>query len=197
MVRIKRLYAQKASSSHAINFRSSFLSGLMSVFLLLALVSLSYASPTKNPQDYFFDTTFGDFSEELANAKEEGKQGILVFFEMDECPFCHWMKMNVLNQTNVQEYYKKNFLIFSVDIEGDVEITNFNGENMTQKDFAFKENRVRATPVIAFFDLDGKRVMRFTGRTSSADEFLLLGKFVADKEYNNTKFSKYKRLHKK
>ncbi|MCU7940217.1 MAG: thioredoxin family protein [gamma proteobacterium symbiont of Bathyaustriella thionipta] len=169
----------------------------MSVFLLLALVSLSYASPTKNPQDYFFDTTFGDFSEELANAKEEGKQGILVFFEMDECPFCHWMKMNVLNQTNVQEYYKKNFLIFSVDIEGDVEITNFNGENMTQKDFAFKENRVRATPVIAFFDLDGKRVMRFTGRTSSADEFLLLGKFVADKEYNNTKFSKYKRLHKK
>jgi thioredoxin-related protein len=84
-----------------------------------------------------------------------------------------------------------------VDIEGDVEITNFKGETMTQKDFSFKENRVRATPVLAFFDLDGKRVMRFTGRTSSADEFLLLGQFVADKEYKKTKFSKYKRLHKK
>lgn len=167
-------------------------------FLLLcfSLMSNSFASPTKNPEEYFFDSTFGDFSEEIETAKEQGKQGIMVFFEMDECPFCHWMKTNVLNQENVQEFYKKDFLVFSVDIEGDVEMTNFQGKVMTQKDFAFKENRVRATPVIAFFDLQGKRVMRFTGRTSSVDEFLLLGQYVRDKEYEKTKFSKYKRAHK-
>ena len=164
--------------------------------LCFGLVLSSFAASTKNPEEHFFDATFGDFSEELETAKEQGKQGILVFFEMDECPFCHWMKTNVLNQEKVQEYYKKNFLIFSVDIEGDVEMTNFQGKSMTQKDFAFKENRVRATPVIAFFDLKGKRVMRFTGRTGSVDEFLLLGQYVVDKEYEKTKFSKYKRAHK-
>lgn len=164
--------------------------------LCFGLVLSSFAGTSKNPEEHFFDATFGDFSEELETAKEQGKQGILIFFEMDECPFCHWMKTNVLNQIAVQEYYKKNFLIFSVDIEGDVEMTNFQGKAMTQKDFAFKENRVRATPVIAFFDLQGKRVMRFTGRTGSVDEFLLLGQYVADKEYEKTKFSKYKRAHK-
>ncbi len=177
--------------------REYFTRSLIFGLFCFALASMSYAAATKNPDEHFFDATFGDFSEELVNAKEQGKQGILVFFEMDECPFCHWMKTNVLNQQNVQAYYKKNFLIFSVDIEGDVEMVNFKGKSTTQKDFAFKENRVRATPVLAFFDLDGKRVMRFTGRTSSSEEFLLMGKFVVDKEYNKTRFSKYKRLHKK
>ena len=116
---------------------------------------------------------------------------------MDDCPFCHWMKKNVLNKEKVQEYYKKNFLIFSLDIEGDVEMVNFQGKSMTQKDFAFKENRVRATPVLAFFDLNGKRVMRYTGRTSSVEEFLLLGQFVVEKAYIDNKFSRYKREHRK
>ena len=86
--------------------------------------------------------------------------------------------------------------MFAVNIDGDLEIINFQGKSMSQKDFSFKENRVRATPVIAFFDLKGKRVMRFTGRTSNSKEFLLLGKFVAEQEYKNNKFSKYKRAHK-
>jgi thioredoxin-related protein len=157
----------------------------------------SAIAATKNPEEYFFDESFGNFAEEIENAKEQEKKGILVFFEMDGCPFCHWMKTNVLNQTKVQEYFKKNFLIFSVDIEGDVAITNFKGKETTQKDFSFKENRVRATPVLAFFNLQGKRVLRFTGRTSSADEFLLMGKFVVDEEYKKSKFSRYKRSHKK
>ncbi|MCU7837235.1 MAG: thioredoxin family protein [gamma proteobacterium symbiont of Taylorina sp.] len=166
------------------------------LFILLILFSsVGFSASTKNPEEYFFDSSFGDFSEELINAREQGKKGILIFFEMDDCPFCHWMKKNVLNQPKVQSYFKKNFLIFPLDIEGDVEMTNFHGKIMTQKDFAFKENRVRATPVIAFFDLKGKRLMRYTGKTGSAEEFLLLGQFVVDQEYKNNKFSRYKRAH--
>ena len=156
----------------------------------------AFASTVKDPETYFFDNTFGDFSEELETAKEQGKKGVMIFFEMDDCPFCHWMKINVLNQPEVQQYYKDNFLMFAVNIDGDLEIVNFQGKSMSQKDFSFKENRVRATPVIAFFDLKGQRVMRFTGRTSNPKEFLLLGKFVAEQEYKNNKFSKYKRAHK-
>jgi thioredoxin-related protein len=39
--------------------------------------------------------------------------------------------------------------------------------------------------------------MRYTGRTGSVDEFLLLGQFVANEEYKKTKFSRYKRDNKK
>ncbi len=168
----------------------------LTLLLLLSLSINGYAAKTRAPEDYFFDSTFGDFAEELATAREQGKKGIMIFFEMDECPFCHWMKKNVLNQPDVQKYFKDNFLIFPVDIEGDVEMTDFQGKSMTQKDFAFKENRVRATPVIAFFDLKGKRIMRYTGRTSSKDEFMLLGRYVVEGVYKTTKFSRYKRNHK-
>jgi thioredoxin-related protein len=165
--------------------------------LLLPLLSLQLdaAEAPRDPYTYFFNETFGDFSEELENARDQGKQGVMLFFEMDECPFCHWMKKNVLNQPAVQQYYREHFLMFPVDIEGDVEITNFDGESMPQKDFAFKEHRVRATPVIAFFDLDGKVVHRHTGRTSSVEEFMLMGRYVAEGQYKKTRFTRFKREH--
>jgi thioredoxin-related protein len=106
------------------------------------------------------------------------------------------MKQNVLNQPNVQEYYREHFLNFIVDIEGDIEIVDFAGKTTTQKDFA-KVARVRATPVIAFYDLDGKEIFRHTGRTSGVDEFLLMGRFVADGMYKNQKFTVYKREYMK
>ncbi|SCZ62864.1 thioredoxin family protein [Thiohalomonas denitrificans] len=167
---------------------------LMPVFVLLwGLVGPTYAAGERDPYQYFFNETFGDFTEELQLAKDQGKQGILLFFEMDECPFCHWMKDHVLNRADVQEYYRENFLSFPVDIEGEIEITSFSGEPMTQKDFAFKKHRVRATPVFAFFDLEGERIHRFTGRTRDSEEFMLLGRYVAEGHYHETSFTRFKR----
>lgn len=168
--------------------------------LLLLLVTSGMATSvaeTRDPNNYFFNETFGDFSEELATARDEGKKGVLLFFEMDECPFCHYMKLNILNRPKVQEYYRNNFLIFSVDIEGDITITDFKGNSMPQKDFAFKVNRVRATPVIAFYDLNGEQILRYTGRVSDVDEFMWMGEFIVDGHYKNKRFSKYKREKRK
>lgn len=166
-------------------------------FLLIAVslftLNVVAAESARDPYTYFFNETFGDLSEELANAREQGKKGVMIFFEMDECPFCHWMKTNVLNDPAVQAYYREQFVLLPMDIEGDVEITNFAGIPMSQKDFSFKENRVRATPVIAFFDLDGKQIHRHTGRTSDVEEFMLMGRFVAEGHYNKTRFTRFKR----
>jgi thioredoxin-related protein len=167
--------------------------GRLLAVCLLFLAAGSATAQVRDPGKYFFDQTFGDFHEELARAKEQGKKGILIMFEMDECPFCHRMKTTVLNQSEIQDYYKKNFLIFPVDIEGDVEITDFQGNSMSQKDFALKEFRVRATPVFAFFDLDGKLVARYTGATKNATEFRWLGDYVVDGAYAHTSFIRYKR----
>ncbi len=152
------------------------------------------AAETRDPAGFFNDT-FGDFTEELALAREEGKEGILLFFEMDECPFCHRMKQMVLNQARVQDWFQERFLVFSVDTEGDTEITDFQGRTMPSKDFAFKVNRVRATPVFAFYDLEGEQVVRYTGATRDAEELLLLGEFVAGDHYQDTNFMRFKREH--
>ncbi len=166
---------------------------LLIVVLVAMAVATAQASATRDPGEYFFDQTFGDFSEELQTARDEGKRGVLLMFEMDECPFCHRMKTTVLNRPEVQDYYKEHFLVFPVDVEGDIEITDFEGTTMPQKDFALKGLRVRATPVFAFFDLDGNMVGRYTGATRNAEEFMLLGRYIVEGAYQDTTFTKYKR----
>ena len=167
-----------------------------SLVVMLAVFLLGATAPSSAPRDpyqFFFNQTLGDLSEELQLARDQGKKGVLLFFEMDECPFCHYMKSTVLNQPDVQAYFREHFLSFPVDIEGDIEIVDFEGRTMTQKDFAFKINRVRLTPVFAFYDLEGDRVVRHIGKTSGKDEFMLLGKFVAEGMYKQMRFINYKR----
>ena len=127
------------------------------ILLLSGMASAAQGVP-RDAQQYFFDESFWDLTEELQTAREQGKQGILIMFEMDECPFCHRMKRNVLNRGDVQDYFHEHFLVFSVDTEGDLEFTDFQGNPTTQKDFALKQFRVRATPVFQFMGLDGKLV---------------------------------------
>lgn len=167
--------------------------GFRLVFAMLLLIATAVAAEPRDSEQYFFDSTFGDFSEELESARSEGKKGILLMFEMDECPFCHRMKTTVLNQPEVQGFYKEHFKIFPVDIEGDVEVSDFAGNIISQKDFALKTHRVRATPVFAFFDLDGNLVARYTGATGDATEFMWLGDYVVQEHYKDRTFPVYKR----
>ena len=150
-----------------------------SLFIIISylLVGLAQAEAV------FFNQSLGDLREELQAARQQGKQGVMLFFEMDECPFCRRMKETVLNQPEVQKFYQQHFISLPLDIEGDLEMTDFAGKTRTQKDFATKEHRVRATPVIVFFDLDGKPVARYTGATSGVEEFLWLGEYVVSGAY--------------
>ncbi|MEO5343330.1 MAG: thioredoxin family protein [Gammaproteobacteria bacterium SHHR-1] len=159
---------------------------------LLLFGGQALAEAERDPYSHFFYSSFGNFQEELETAREAGKKGIMLFFEMDECPFCQRMKRKILNQPQVQDWYREHFLLFPVDVEGDLEVVDFQGNESIQKDFALKQYRVRATPVIAFFDLDGRLVHRFTGAASSVEEFLWLGEFVADGHYQTTNFTRFK-----
>jgi thioredoxin-related protein len=160
---------------------------------LIVFGTIAAAATARDPGTYFFQETFGNFQDELAQARQEGKKGVLIFFEQAGCPFCRRMKTTVLNQSGVQDFYRKYFRIFSVDINGDLEITDFQGHPTTQKDFAVGQFRVRATPVIVFFDLDGKPVARYTGATRDAREFLRLGEYVADGYYKSETFAQFER----
>ena len=162
--------------------------------LLLLFSTTPGAEALRDPDSAFFHQTLGDFREELEIAREEGKTGVLLFFEMDECPFCARMKRDVLNRPQVQDYYREHFRIIPVDIEGDVEIVDFQGQSMAEKNFAFQANRVRATPVFLFYTLDGEQVARYTGATSGIDEFLWLGEYVVQGVYRDMPFTKYKRI---
>ncbi len=145
----------------------------------------------RDPESHFFMTTLGDFRDELATARKEGQQGVLIMFEMEECPFCARMKGTVLNRAEVQDWFRRHFRIFVMDVKGDAEMNDFEGRATTGKAFALA-NRARATPTFLFFDLEGKPVARFTGATQTPEEFMLLGQYVAEGAYKTQPFNVYK-----
>ena len=145
----------------------------------------------RDVQNYFFQPKLGDFKAELDTARQSGKSGVLLMFIQEECPFCARMESTILSQSEVQDYYRKHFLIFEMDVRGGSPMTDFKGVSTTEKDFALK-NRARATPTFIFFDNQGEPVTRFTGPTKDAAEFLLLGHYVVDCAYKSQPFSAYK-----
>jgi len=164
-----------------------FASGLL--FLLCIGTCLA---ETRNADEHFFDLSLGDLKSELATAKESGKTGVMIMFEQEGCPFCFRMKNTILNQSEVQDYFHQHFLIFLLDIRGSLPMEDFTGRKTTEKDFSI-EHRVYGTPVFDFFDLDGKLITRFPGTAKDVNEFLLLGKCVAEGSCKKMSFNAYKR----
>ena len=162
-----------------------------SVVALLLLFYASFGWAEAHDVQGFFDSNLGDFKTELASARKEGKIGILLMYELEDCPFCHRMRATILNQPDVQSYFHKNFLIFSVDIKGDNPLVDFAGQTTTEKKFA-AEQRVRATPVFGFYDLEGKQMTRFTGAAKDVNEFMQLGRYVVEGGWKSMPFAKYK-----
>jgi thioredoxin-related protein len=162
------------------------------VLLLLFLAAGAARPETRDPSSHFFQPKLGDLKGDLASARQEGKQGILLMYEMDDCPFCQRMKQNVLNRVEVQDYFRRHFIIYAMDTKGDAPLVDFQGRDTTEKAFAL-EQRARATPVFIFHDLGGNAITRYTGATRDAEEFLLLGRYVVEGHYKHQPFAAFKR----
>ena len=165
---------------------------LMRWLLLGLFLTTPAMAELRDPAVHFFQPKLGDLHGDLDAARQEGKQGVLLMFEMDDCPFCHRMKATVLNRADVQDYFRRHFLIYSIDTKGDVPITDFQGRDTTEKAFALSQ-RARATPVFVFYDLEGQPLTRYTGATQTAEEFLLLGRYVVEGAYKTMPFNVYRR----
>ncbi len=169
-------------------FSGTCLSGLlMACLLLLSLPGLSAEAPAqgRDPRAWFFVQSFGDLPEELAEARQSGKLGLLLFFEQEGCPYCERMLRTVLNQPEVQDWYRARFVPIAIDINGSVELTDVDGVTLPSKVIA-EHRRVTTTPVISFIDLQGSEVYRRVSAVNSVDEFLLMGRYVAEGHYQDT-----------
>ena len=166
---------------------------LLSLVLIVAAVAKINAAVPRDPSAYFFQDSFGDLAEEAETAEASGLFGVMIMFETADCPWCLRMKETVLNNIEVQRYYRRYFRVLVLNAEGDAPMSDFQGKEMTEKEFALEAHRVRATPLFAFFDTRGRLLLKYTGTTRNTQEFLWLGEFVVDGHYLNERFSQYKR----
>lgn len=163
----------------------------MTQFFFRLLLTLLPCSALAAPAGHFFDLNTGDLRAELADAKSDGKKALMVFFEQEGCPGCRFMRQNIFNVKDVQDYYQKNFVSLPLDIHGSVQLKDPRGRDLTEKGYA-QALRIRATPTFIFYDLGGAEIVRIVGPLRSAEEFLLLGHFVASGAYKSRTFAQFK-----
>ena len=148
------------------------------------------AEASRDPRAYFFAQSFGDLPEELEEARQAGKLGLLLFFEQEGCPYCDRMMKTILNRPAVQDWYRERFVSIAVDINGDVELRDVDGVTLPSKAFA-AHRRVKTTPTISFLDLQGTEIYRRVKMVSGVEEFMAMGRYVAEGHYTDASWEDF------
>ncbi|MGB1063541.1 MAG: thioredoxin family protein [Paracoccaceae bacterium] len=92
--------------------------------------------------------TFKDLREDLEEANAEGKR-LVLFFEQIGCIYCTKMHKEVFSKEKVSNYIDDNFFVVQLNLHGDIEVTDFDGDVLPEKDIARKWG-ILFTPSILF-----------------------------------------------
>lgn len=93
--------------------------------------------------------TFKDLAEDLEEANAEGKR-LMVMIEQRGCIYCKKMHEEVFPIEEVAAYINDNFFVVQINMFGDVEVTDFDGTALAEKDIVKKWGAL-FTPTILFF----------------------------------------------
>lgn len=76
--------------------------------------------------------TFKDLSEDLAEANADGKR-FVVIVEQRGCSYCKKMHEEVFSDAVVLNYLEDNFFVIRINLHGDTDVTDFDGEVLSEK----------------------------------------------------------------
>ncbi len=132
------------------------LAGAIALIMALPLGAAELGDDGLHKTPWMRDT-FKDLREDLEEANAEGKR-LVLFFEQRGCIYCTKMHKEVFPREDVSSYIEDNYFVVQLNLHGDIEVTDFDGETLPEKDMARKWG-ILFTPTIMFIDeevADGK-----------------------------------------
>ena len=125
---------------------------LLTAFLLSSLLALPAGAAELGDDglhkaDWMRDT-FKDLSEDLAEANAEGKR-LAIIIEQRGCIYCDKTHQEVCSDAQVRDYIRENYFVVQFNLHGDTEVTDFDGEVLSEKAAARKWG-ILFTPSILF-----------------------------------------------
>ncbi len=100
--------------------------------------------------------TFKDLQEDLEEANAEGKR-LLVIFEQRGCIYCTKMHEDVFPRPEIEEYITANYFVVQLNLHGDLEVTDLDGEVLSEKAMAQKWG-ILFTPTMLFLPQEAAEV---------------------------------------
>jgi thioredoxin-related protein len=150
-------------------------------------------------EPWFLDS-FLDLAEDLEGAAQNGKR-LAVVWELRGCPYCREMHLVNFAKPEIENYVKERFEILQLNIVGSREVTDFDGEKLSEKRIAEKYG-VRFTPTLQFFPEKAqglgaraprqREVVRTQGYQEPKD-FAATFRFVAERAYERTTLREFLR----
>ena len=120
---------------------------LLSVTMPFCVMAAELGDDGLHKQSWMRDT-FKDLREDLDEANSEGKRLVLMF-EQRGCVYCSKMHKDVYSRENVSDYIDENFFVVQLNLHGDLEVTDFDGETLSEKAMARKWN-ILFTPTVLY-----------------------------------------------
>ena len=127
------------------------LKSLLAAIALTAALALPASAEVGDDglhKEEWFSITFRDMAEDIAAAKDEGKR-LAIIFEQRGCIYCAKMHEELLTDPEVRDFIEANFKVVQYNMFGDEEVTDLDGEVLTEKTAARKWGYV-FTPTIVF-----------------------------------------------
>ena len=148
-------------------------------------------TPLEDPLHYppWFKESFLDLQEDLQEAVKEGKKGIVVYFGQRRCAYCRMLMEVNFGLPDIVEYTQRHFDVIPVDIWSVEEVTDVQGETLTERELALRE-RTNFTPSLIFYDAEGREALRLRGYYPPY-QFRAALEYVADGHYRKESFPEY------
>ena len=109
----------------------------------------------------WFSDSFLEMGADLEEAAAEGK-GLVVIFEQRGCPYCAELHEVNFAIPEIADYQAEHYYTVQLNLWGDRLVTDFDGEELSEKELAQKW-LVNFTPTVVFFARDS------AGATSEED----------------------------
>ena len=137
----------------------------------------------------WFKQSFLDLDEDLQEALDAGRKGIVVYFGQRRCAYCRMLMEVNFKTPDIVSYTRKHFDVIAVDIWSPEQLTTPSGETMSQREFS-KQLGTNFTPSLVFFDNEGRIVLRLRGYYPPY-QFRAALEYVADGHYLREEFPVY------
>ncbi len=146
--------------------------------------------PLKEPLSLpaWFKLSFLDLGEDLDEALQAGKRGLLVYLGQKYCPYCKAL-LTDLDEEETRAYLLSHFDIIGLDIHGDRTVTDLDGTETSERDFATR-HRVNLTPTLFFYDDRRRLAFRLRGYYPPYQMRAAL-RYLAEGYYRKERFADY------
>lgn len=139
----------------------------------------------------WFKTSFLDLRDDLQEAIDAGKQGIMLFISASRCSYCKAFIDNSLQDAAIRAQLIDNFDVIGLDIFDDSELTTLDGRQHRVKEFVML-NQASYTPTLIFLGEGGRMLLRIVGYYPP-DRFRQVLDYLDTKAYQHQPLREYLR----